>query len=179
MRNLAVLIVLALGLPLEASTQQIQERASTRDRGAAAVDSKFGKSECEYIGDIRYAKRSVTGSLHCEDGSSYVGEWKIGKPHGFGTATAADGLRYVGNWHYGEQRGQGTAVWPDGVTYVCDWEGMQSGQGAIITADGRKYVGEFKNGDKHGKGTEHKSDGSVKRKRWWCNGIESDGPCPD
>ncbi len=105
------------------------------------------------------AQPAVAVEMIWPEGSAceYIGEVKYGKPHGTGSTRCADGSSYGGEWKDGFPHGQGTYTWPGG----------------------RKWVGELNNGSLHGQGTEYNPDGAVRRKGWWCNFEESEGPCLD
>lgn len=73
-------------------------------------------------------------------------------------------------------------IWPEGSAceYIGEVKyGKPHGTGSTRCADGSSYGGEWKDGFPHGQGTEYNPDGAVRRKGWWCNFEESEGPCLD
>jgi len=66
----------------------------------------------------------------------------------------------------------GKKVNPNGDIYVGGFlNGVAHGKGTYTFPSGSKFVGEYKNGRRDGQGTEYRSNGSVKVKGTWVNGV--------
>ena len=55
-------------------------------------------SNGEYIGEVKYGKRTGQGTMTYSDGGKYEGNWKDGKQHGQGTFTYTDGRKWAGEF---------------------------------------------------------------------------------